>query len=336
MGRRCSLCGGKMSGKRCTECGLDNSINDRNRMRNVRLEHPVSEKRVSVQKKEIDVGKNLVQRNNSKNSHGAKNKKSGKAARIITILCAVIPLLIAFVPDIVKLFSTMGTGTPEAVMEYEYDEYEWVTREIPQEGEGFAGAFAGGVYKVGVHIPEGIYEIQILKGIGGIDVKDDENSIYIYRSMGDEGDVAGYEDIRLYNGAQVRVDSGTIIQFVTENAQPLVQECLENPLKDNYVLDHTVTVGMDGPAPGIYDIRWEKGSGWIEYMMPQWDYSQTIFLNNYYYNGDGTAEQNPDPVYKNVVLPAGMELIVEDEAKFTLIPSEGYYEENIDSYYEEY
>ena len=58
-------------------------------MRNVRLEHPVSEKRVSVQKKEIDVGKNVVQRNNSKNSHGAKNKKSGKAARIIPILCAV-------------------------------------------------------------------------------------------------------------------------------------------------------------------------------------------------------------------------------------------------------
>lgn len=336
MGRRCSLCGGKMSGNRCTECGLDNSINDRNRMRNVRLEHSASEKSGSAFKKEIFAVKENGLKNNAPKNSNKDNKKSGKVAMIISILCVIIPLITTFAPDIVNLVSEMGTETPEVDMEYEYNEYEYVTREIPKEGEGFVNVFEGGVYKVGVHIPEGIYELQILKGTGSIDVKDDENAIYIYRSMGDEGDVAGYEDIRLYNGAQVRVDSGTIIQFVTENAQPLVQECLENPLKDNYVLDHTVTVGVDGPAPGIYDIRWEKGSGWIEYMMPQWDYSQTIFLNNYYYNLGGAAEKNPDPVYKNVVLPAGMELIVEDEAKFTLIPSEGYYEENIDSYYEEY
>ena len=29
MRRRCSLCGGKLNGNICTECGLDNSKNDR-------------------------------------------------------------------------------------------------------------------------------------------------------------------------------------------------------------------------------------------------------------------------------------------------------------------
>ena len=76
----------------------------------------------------------------------------------------------------VQKHASLIPGVPNAHFSYGFGHW-------PQEGEGFAGAFAGGVYKVGVHIPEGIYEIQILKGIGGIDVKDDENAIYIYNTL---------------------------------------------------------------------------------------------------------------------------------------------------------
>ena len=78
MRRRCSLCGGKLNGNICTECGLDNSKNDDQYVTLENSGHEESLTHVHTEEEKPYEGKTMTRENVRK----AKNadKKAKKAA----------------------------------------------------------------------------------------------------------------------------------------------------------------------------------------------------------------------------------------------------------------
>lgn len=80
--------------------------------------------------------------------------------------------------------------------ESDYDHYQYVTREIPEEGESTDYELSSGNYVVGVEIPEGIYTVTPKDDYDTVQIDDSENSIYLYEYT--EGKKDKIEDVRLY------------------------------------------------------------------------------------------------------------------------------------------
>ena len=214
----------------------------------------------------------------------------------------------------------------------------FATREIPSSGDAYETVLGNGIYRVGVHIPEGVYRAELVEGTGGIGIDDEENSIYHYVTFGTESEydqVTEEEDIRLYNGADLSIDSGVILRFTTENAQPLTQEIKENPLSEPVSLEAGTYTSGDGIIPeGIYDITA------LDTLEDDYGYSSVTLT---YPNGsseylwvDSTdyapvSDEYTDTGAKNIVIPDGTEVSVE-YGSITLTPSEVYYDVDYTEY----
>ena len=274
---------------------------------------------------------------------------------IAVILIAALPALTDIVSNILgNGFSTVtDTFTSDSVSynmddtgydddyiwdDSDYDPYSFATREIPSSGDAYETVLGNGIYRVGVHIPEGVYRAELVEGTGGIGIDDEENSIYHYVTFGTESEydqVTEEEDIRLYNGADLSIDSGVILRFTTENAQPLTQEIKENPLSEPVSLEAGTYTSGDGIVPeGIYDIT---ALGTLE---DDYGYSSVTLT---YPNGsseylwvDSTdyapvSDEYTDTGAKNIVIPDGTEVSVE-YGSITLTPSEVYYDVDYTEY----
>ncbi len=394
--RRCSLCGGRLSEGRCTLCGLDNTIYNREfsysestsqeesrqeQKQQVKPQHQKQARRTEQfeKKKPSDAQKHNVtmtsagrsgygsgqagQRNTAASvrqmerqsyspghagtSAQKKKKKSGR----LTILVILLIILLSFLPTIMEavqsvlqdissdsgsVFDTYFGGSHDE--EVDYDPYEYVTREIPDTGEAYEAILGNGIYKVGVHIPEGVYRAEVEEGAGALGIADDENIIYDSVYLGEEeeyGQVTAADDLRLYNGAEVQINNGVIVKLSTENAQPLVQETSENPLTEPVSLPEGTCISGDDTVPqGIYDLTLDMSDE------GGYGYSSVTLLypdgESKYFWVDGpdyavTSSRYTDISVRNIVIPEGTEITVE-YGGVVLEPSEGYYDADYSVY----
>lgn len=205
-----------------------------------------------------------------------------------------------------------------------YDPYANVTREIPETGSTYETTLGSGIYQVGVHIPEGIYRVELAGADGDLQITDTENFIYESIWFGEEAEydeVTEAEDVRLYNGAQISISGGAVLTFVTSNAQPLIQEPSANPLTGPVILDEGTYIVGDGVIPeGIYDVVPEASDGYISFDL------ELIYPNgssDYLWSSqDGDSSEGS---IRNVILPAGTEITYSGDP-VELVPSEGYFE----------
>ena len=279
--KKCSLCGGRLENNRCTLCGLDNSIYEQRRpVRQSTMEpaHRVQTPRPNPSSASSSGTKSASQKKQAQHmprqpgsiqpprriqvqNMQPQDKKSKYSSRIVllTIVITVSLIVLSFIlslqnEDDDHIWSDEGYVWSDEYDTYDYsdyDPYEYVTREIPETGETYETVLGNGIYRIGVHVPEGIYRAELSEGTGSIQIKDEENGIYHYVTFGTDTEydqVTEEEDIRLYNGADLLVDSGVILRFVTENAQPPVQEIQENPLKEAaMLLQYPGTIWMFSP-----------------------------------------------------------------------------------------
>lgn len=309
--RRCSLCGGKLVNNRCVECGLDNTQNDdqyKNRMN----------RSVCDGKPMTHVHKEVKPRVRKK--HGI--------FKILYILFLIGLLGAVFW----NVFNSLDYGEiggiyesrPEEEIGFEdEDPYQYVTRELSEEGDSYETVLEPGVYQVGVHIPEGTYTAEPTGDYEGyINLRDDENLIYYFINFGEyEGAFWRKNDIRLYDGASLEVSARMEIKFYSENAQTDQMYGIENPIVQEVVLNGNAVAGEDF-EPGVYDIVYVPSDdenfeyGNITYTPSIEDMDKGVAANTLYFD-DGWGIET----YHNVLLPRGTTIVLDGLKKIKLFPS---------------
>jgi len=281
----CTLCGGRVVNGKCTECGmiypdtsrnykLNESDRDSESAETGDRSKPESPKKQHQQKQ-------YRQKVNSQNTTpGYVEKKSGKGCIISLIIIAVAVVFIFFAGSrfIMNVVSSVRTymentddsySSSEAEAEYDYDPYATLKKELPDTGEHYEESYTAGYYQVGIDLPEGKYKVVLKEGYGYLSVSNSKNGIYLWETLDGNGNTE-YEDVRLFSGAIVTIQSSAVVTFTTENGQIDTMETpTSNELTEEVkIKEKTVTAGKDFPA-GTYDIHGLEGLGIIEYVLPE-------------------------------------------------------------------
>ncbi len=337
---RCSLCGGKLNGQNiCTECGLNNSKSDKNYKINQSScdSRPLTHVHQEEQKraKETGTSERSVQRMPRQQTGPVKagnQKRSGKnnGARIMAIVSVCLMLSGILVPLIQEL-AIHGDSEPDSEYE-ETDPYEYVEREIPEEGSTEEYILGRGEYVVGVHIPEGNYTADAGDDLDVVQVEDPANGIYLYEYM-DKEEGNYLDDLRLYRGAHVMIETDSVMRLSTGNARITEMYGIKNPWKENIQItgERAAEAGKDF-VPGVYDAKALEGSGTLEVMLCMGDgedSEEECTVRQFYFSEDDHTE------YKNLVLAEGMRLVLEDAeaAAVSLTSSETIESTEYDQYY---
>ena len=203
--------------------------------------------------------------------------------------------------------------------ETDYDHYQYVTREIPKEGESADYELASGNYVAGVEIPEGIYTVTPQDDYDTVQIDDPENSIYLYEYT--EGKKDKIEDIRLYKGAHLTLNCRTTVKLHTDNAQDV--EAMEtagqsNPLTESVDIkgQKTLTAGRD-LEPGIYDLSRVSGAGNVDVIIYS-DEQEEINSWSQCLSEDGIDGET----FHYLVIPENATMEVSEDLKIRLTPSE--------------
>ena len=293
--------------------------------------------------------------NPARKPHTGSYEEQKKARKISGILSGIIVVIVAFtsiagsVGDFISSFgddfhsSDYDWNDDGSEVESEYDPYMNTTRELSETGATYDCVLGYGEYEIGAQIPEGTYEVELVSGEGSMQQDDPENSIYYYSYFSeDESDTdAGdyLDDVRLYTGGHLKIDTGLVVQFHSENAQTEQMQLEENPLTEQVTLKagNTYTAGTDFPA-GWYDVTEASGVDWAElhykiYLGDLYDKeNENLNYENYglwFYDTDGSES------YRNAVFPEGTELEVVD-GDLILTPSGSVKNQNYDSFYDMY
>lgn len=203
--------------------------------------------------------------------------------------------------------------------ETDYDHYQYVTREIPKEGESADYELASGNYVAGVEIPEGIYTVTPQDDYDTVQIDDPENSIYLYEYT--EGKKDKIKDIRLYKGAHLTLNCRTTVKLHTDNAQDV--EAMEtagqsNPLTESVDIkgQKTLTAGRN-LEPGIYDLSRVSGAGNVDVIIYSDEQEE---INSW---SQCLAEDGIDgETFHYLVIPENATMEVSEDLKIRLTPSE--------------
>lgn len=339
--KECSLCGGRLNGHICSECGLDNSKNDENYI-SLRDSHRDSDSLThSHSKYEPMAGKTINVEYTKRPVHKTVQKKREKRAPKLGIIIALFVIIANVVP---MIFGVMGElaysdfiPVPEFGIEeiYPEDPYAFVTRELSETGTHYEVELTAGTYKGGVHIPEGTYEVVFIPEEGSeyndmaLTMTDNRNGIYHSFYFGDQDELYNISDFRIYTDGIMELEGRGTLYFGSSNAQPQDMFWLDNPNTQNYYVKNEFEVGTDIVA-GVYDVYIESGSGIFDYEV------QTT--NGYTaYQGKliGEKESGFTSVWKNVVLPEGTTVYIED-MEVQLVPSEKIESEDYLAFYDNY
>ena len=293
--------------------------------------------------------------NPARKAHAGSYEEQKKARKISGILSGIIVAIVAFtsiagsVGDFISSFgddfhsSDYDWNDDGSEVESEYDPYMNTTRELSETGATYDCVLGYGEYEIGAQIPEGTYEVELVSGEGSMQQDDPENSIYYYSYFSEEEsdtDAGDYlDDVRLYTGGHLKIDTGLVVQFHSENAQTEQMQLEENPLTEQVTLKagNTYTAGTDFPA-GWDDVTEASGVDWAElhykiYLGDLYDKeNETLNYENYglwFYDTDGSES------YRNAVFPEGTELEVVD-GDLILTPSGSVKNQNYDSFYDMY
>ena len=217
------------------------------------------------------------------------------------------------------VFQDTGDQKTNDTDETDYDHYQYVTREIPKEGESADYELASGNYVAGVEIPEGIYTVTPKDDYDTVQIDDPENSIYLYEYT--EGKKDKIEDIRLYKGAHLTLNCRTTVKLHTDNAQDV--EAMEtagqsNPLTESVDIKgkKTLTAGRD-LEPGIYDLSRVSGAGNVDVIIYS-DEQEEINSWSQCLSEDGIDGET----FHYLVIPENATMEVSEDLKIRLTPSE--------------
>ena len=356
--RECSLCGGKLRGTICTECGLDNSKNDSNyrtssshsgfeRMTHVhdRFDPFAGKTLTKEQKKDMRNAMASRTQQMSKPSGSYKyaevtdmrrsqpHKKKGNLGKVIGILW-IIFILVGALVTVIDYVSVGDASWAEPVPDYEYEEvevydpYEDAQYDLPETGEMVKEVLSAGEYIGGVHISEGTYSVMVVEGTGNYNLVSEEHGIYIYEGVAEEQyDEIITDDLRIYEGAKLTVSESVVVQLYSENASSAM-ETMENPNTKSFTVQDEFVVGED-VIPGVYDVYGVAGAGILDFTVE--------FEDGYSAYGcaivgeEGNAFSYPT-VYKNLVLPEGAVAQL-DDMTVELVPSEIIKDEEYLEYY---
>lgn len=335
--RECSLCGGKLNGNICTECGLDNSKSDEqykmygghrdyDELTHVHEKvNPFAGKTLTKEQKQ-EMKTAINRRKQAKNTGsysgnintGKTVKKKGSIAKVISILL-IIYTIAGLIGGLVNYLSYGSYEEVYVEPEY-YDPYEYVNYDLPETGEHFEIVLEPGVYKGGVHIPEGAYYLEVVSGTGSINMVNDSIGVYVDYWLDvnaqeeDMGTVSYVDDFRVYAGSRIMVQEEVMVVLVTENANLPLYYSL-NPNTESAVVSEKFEVGRDVPA-GVYDIECVEGGGVLEYYVEHED-GYLEYFGIFIGKGDSYFPE----VFRNVVLPEGT-LVEIPEMTIRLTPSE--------------
>lgn len=217
------------------------------------------------------------------------------------------------------VFQDTGDQKTNDTDETDYDHYQYVTREIPKEGESADYELASGNYVAGVEIPEGIYTVTPKDDYDTVQIDDPENSIYLYEYT--EGKKDKIKDIRLYKGAHLTLNCRTTVKLHTDNAQDV--EAMEtagqsNPLTESVDIkgQKTLTAGRD-LEPGIYDLSRVSGAGNVDVIIYSDEQEE---INSW---SQCLAEDGIDgETFHYLVIPENATMEVSEDLKIRLTPSE--------------
>ena len=217
------------------------------------------------------------------------------------------------------VFQDTGDQKTNDTDETDYDHYQYVTREIPKEGERADYELSSGNYVAGVEIPEGIYTVTPQDDYDTVQIDDPENSIYLYEYT--EGKKDKIKDIRLYKGAHLTLNCKTTVKLHTDNAQDV--EAMEtagqsNPLTESVDIkgQKTLTAGRD-LEPGIYDLSRVSGAGNVDVIIYS-DEQEEINSWSQCLSEDGIDGET----FHYLVIPENATLEVSEDLKIRLTPSE--------------
>lgn len=217
------------------------------------------------------------------------------------------------------VFQDTGDQKTNDTDETDYDHYQYVTREIPKEGESADYELASGNYVAGVEIPEGIYTVTPQDDYDTVQIDDPENSIYLYEYT--EGKKDKIKDIRLYKGAHLTLNCRTTVKLHTDNAQDV--EAMEtagqsNPLTESVDIkgQKTLTAGRN-LEPGIYDLSRVSGAGNVDVIIYSDEQEE---INSW---SQGLSEDGIDgETFHYLVIPENATMEVSEDLKIRLTPSE--------------
>ena len=217
------------------------------------------------------------------------------------------------------VFQDTGDQKTNDTDETDYDHYQYVTREIPKEGESADYELASGNYVAGVEIPEGIYTVTPQDDYDTVQIDDPENSIYLYEYT--EGKKDKIKDIRLYKGAHLTLNCRTTVKLHTDNAQDV--EAMEtagqsNPLTESVDIkgQKTLTAGRN-LEPGIYDLSRVSGAGNVDVIIYS-DEQEEINSWSQWLSEDGIDGET----FHYLVIPENATMEVSEDLKIRLTPSE--------------
>ena len=217
------------------------------------------------------------------------------------------------------VFQDTGDQKTNDTDETDYDHYQYVTREIPKEGESADYELASGNYVAGVEIPEGIYTVTPQDDYDTVQIDDPENSIYLYEYT--EGKKDKIKDIRLYKGAHLTLNCRTTVKLHTDNAQDV--EAMEtagqsNPLTESVDIkgQKMLTAGRN-LEPGIYDLSRVSGAGNVDVIIYS-DEQEEINSWSQCLSEDGIDGET----FHYLVLPENATMEVSEDLKIRLTPSE--------------
>lgn len=217
------------------------------------------------------------------------------------------------------VFQDTGDQKTNDTDETDYDHYQYVTREIPKEGESADYELASGNYVAGVEIPEGIYTVTPQDDYDTVQIDDPENSIYLYEYT--EGKKDKIKDIRLYKGAHLTLNCRTTVKLHTDNAQDV--EAMEtagqiNPLTESVDIkgQKTLSAGRD-LEPGIYDLSRVSGAGNVDVIIYS-DEQEEINSWSQCLSEDGIDGET----FHYLVIPENATMEVSEDLKIRLTPSE--------------
>ena len=217
------------------------------------------------------------------------------------------------------VFQDTGDQKTNDTDETDYDHYQYVTREIPKEGESADYELASGNYVAGVEIPEGIYTVTPQDDYDTVQIDDPENSIYLYEYT--EGKKDKIKDIRLYKGAHLTLNCRTTVKLHTDNAQDV--EAMEtagqsNPLTESVDIkgQKTLTAGRN-LEPGIYDLSRVSGAGNVDVIIYS-EEQEEIDSWSQCLSEDGIDGET----FHYLVIPENATMEVSEDLKIRLTPSE--------------
>ena len=217
------------------------------------------------------------------------------------------------------VFQDTGDQKTNDTDETDYDHYQYVTREIPKEGESADYELASGNYVAGVEIPEGIYTVTPQDDYDTVQIDDPENSIYLYEYT--EGKKDKIKDIRLYKGAHLTLNCRTTVKLHTDNAQDV--EAMEtagqsNPLTESVDIkgQKTLSAGRN-LEPGIYDLSRVSGAGNVDVIIYS-DEQEEINSWSQCLSEDGIDGET----FHYLVIPENATMEVSEDLKIRLTPSE--------------